>query len=150
MKLRRLFLLVAALQALWFAGANAQILKPIDPNKKADLDTKSSLNLDEAQFPTVSQPTRDEPGAVLPQGDVKLRDVHEKQVNLENLKMPTIEKPVLPQANFTAKNIATKVRDESNKNLSQSKEKAPITNRQIRPFTPSGEQEMKKQLKDPH
>ena len=34
--------------------------------------------------------------------------------------------------------------------MDQTKQKAPINNRQIRPFTPGGEEELKKQLKDPH
>jgi hypothetical protein len=38
----------------------------------------------------------------------------------------------------------------SNKSLNDAKKKAPITERQIRPFTPNGEEELKKQLNEPH
>ena len=35
-------------------------------------------------------------------------------------------------------------------NLNDAQKKAPITNRQLRPFKPGGEEELKKQLNEPH
>jgi hypothetical protein len=149
MKLRRLFLLTVALQALLFAGVDAQIFKPIDPNKKADIGDKS-VDFGETQFKVLPQPIRDQSNSPVSKDDLKLQGFETKQVDFPNLEKSTVVKPTLPQANFTAKNIAVKARDESNKNLNQSKEKAPITNRQILPFAPGGEQELKKQLNEPH
>jgi hypothetical protein len=149
MKLRRFLALILAFQITLLPWAGAQLFKPIDPNKKADIDTKS-LNLGTAQFETVSEPTHEVPNASLSKGDLKLPDFETKQVDFQTLEKPTIVKPVLPQASFTATNIAVKVSDESNKNLNHATVKAPVTNRQIRPFAPGGEQELKKQLSEPH
>ena len=149
MKLRRLILLTGALQILLFSGANAQLFKPIDPNQKADIGNKS-VDFGEAQFKVLPQATRDQPGATLSKGDLKLEGFETKQVDLKSLEMSTVVKPVLPQANFTAKRVAEKISEEGGKNLDHAKEKAPVTNRQIRPFAPGGEQELKKQLSEPH
>jgi len=149
MKLRMLLPLTVAIEVLVLPWAGGQVFKPIDPNKKADIDTKP-LNLGAAQFETLSEPTHEVPNASLSKGNLKLPSFETKQVDFQNLEKPTIVKPVLPQANFTAKNIAVKVSDESSKNLNHAKVKAPITNRQIRLYAPGGEQELKKQLNEPH
>jgi hypothetical protein len=73
-------------------------------------------------------------------------------VDLESVEFSTISTPILPQANFTAKRAAAgdKLSDENQKQLAHSKQKAPVTERQIRPFTPGGMEELKKQLATPH
>lgn len=149
MKLRRLSFLTVAFQILLFSGAGAQIFKPIDPNKKADIGDKS-VNFGEAQFKVIPQPTRDQPNSSLSKGNLNLQEFETKQVDLNTLETSTVVKPVLPQANFTAKRIAVKISDAGGKNLDHAKEKAPINKRQIRPFAPGGEEELKKQLNEPH
>jgi hypothetical protein len=73
------------------------------------------------------------------------------EVNLKSIEMPTVPQPMLPQVNFTAKRAAAdKVNDRGTRQLDQTKQKAPITGRQIRPFTPGGEEELKKQLNTVH
>ena len=158
MKLLNLSLLAVALTVLLSPLAHAQVLKPIDPTQKADIGDKS-VNLSTVQFETLSQPTRDLPGSsrVLPtaplsKGNLSHPNVDTKNVDLESVEFSTISKPVLPQANFTAKRAAAgdKLSDESKKQLAHDKQKAPITERQIRPFTPGGMEELKKQLNTPH
>jgi len=142
-------LLTVIVESTLLSLAGAQVLRPIDPSKKADVDMKS-LSLGDAQFQTVTQPTRDQPAATLSKGTLSLQDIQEKQIDFQTLEKPTVEKPTLHQPNFTAKRIPVEINEASNKNLDHAKKKAPITNRQIRPFAPGGEQELKKQLNEPH
>ena len=150
MKLLNLALLAVALALCPPPHLDAQILRPVDPNKKADVGDKS-VKFGDAQLNTVSQPTADLPNAELSKGDLKLQNADTKNVSdLKSLEQPLVETHVVPQANFTAKRIVTKSNDASRKNLDDAKKKAPITDRQIRPFTPGGEEELKKQLNEPH
>ena len=150
MKLLNFTLLAVALELCPPPHLNAQILRPIDPNKKADVGDKS-VKFGDAQLNTVSQPMADLPNAELSKGDLKLQNADTKSVtDLKVLEHPSVETHVLPQANFTAKRIATKSSDANDKKLDDAKKKAPITERQIRPFTPGGEEELKKQLNEPH
>jgi hypothetical protein len=65
--------------------------------------------------------------------------------------MNSVSTTVLPKTNFTAKRAAVdKSNDLAKKQVDQTKRVAPITDRQIRPFTPGGEEELKKQLNEPH
>ena len=149
MKLWKLSLLAAVLTALLSPLARAQLGKPIDPTKKADVGEKS-VNFGEARFNTLSQPTRDLSNAALTKGNLKFQDVDTKGVELNSLQFSSVATPVLPKANFTAKHIAYKTSDESDKRLDHVKKKAPINQRQIRAFAPGGEDELKKQFNDPH
>jgi hypothetical protein len=73
------------------------------------------------------------------------------EVDLKSIEMSTVSEPVLPQVNFSAKRAAVdKVNDQGARQLDQTKQKAPITSREIRAFTPGGEQELKKQLNTIH
>jgi hypothetical protein len=143
--------LVAVGLALVLASRlDAQILKPVDPNKKADVGDKS-VKFGDAQLGTVSQPTADLPNAELSKGVLKLQNADTKNVTgLKMLEHPMVETHVVPQANFTAKRIVTPSNEANDKSLNDAKKKAPVTDRQIRPFTPSGEEELKKQLNEPH
>ena len=153
MKLKRTVLAVA-LVGMWSlpAGALVDPLKPLDVDKQADAGGKN-VSFGDVQFDTISKPTREMPKSALPKGDLKLEnvDVRDKNADLKMLEMSTVSMPVLPKANFTAKHAAVdKMNDEGQKQVGQTKQKAPITDRQIRAFTPAGEEELKKQLKDPH
>jgi hypothetical protein len=153
MKLK-LTLLMVTLAGLLSQPATALVdpLKPLDVNKQADVGGKN-VNFDDVRFDTISQGTRELPQSPLSKGDLKLKnaDVRDKHADFKMLEMSTIPKPVLPKANFTAKRAAVdKVNDEAQKQAAQTKQVAPITSRQIRAFTPAGEEELKNQLKDPH
>jgi len=149
MKLLNFTLLAVALALCPAPRLNAQVLKPIDPNKKADVSDKT-VTFGDAQLSTIAQPTADLPNAELPKGDLKLQNADTKDVtDMKLLEYPWFETHVVPKANFTAKRIAIKSNEADNKNLNYVEKQAPITNRQIRPFTPGGEQELKQQLRKP-
>ncbi len=64
--------------------------------------------------------------------------------------MNAVSTPSLPQSNFTTKPAAADVpSDKTGKQAEEAKKKTPITERQIKPFTPAGEEELKHQLNDP-
>jgi hypothetical protein len=147
-----------ALLAVAFAGivsplASAQVLKPIDLSKQADVGGKN-VNFSDLHFDSVSEPTHDLPAtSPLSKGDLKLQDADGKDhiVDLKMLDMPTVSTPTLTKANFTAKRAAVdKQVDLVSQQVPQTTQKAAITNRVIRAFTPSGEEELKKQLREPH
>jgi len=142
-------LLAIAVVVLSVPFAGAQLLKPIDQTKRADVNDKS-VNPGEVPFNTLSQPTHGLTNSALSTGGLKFQDVDTKSVDLKSVEYSTVSTPVLPQANFTAKRIADKPSDASDKQLDYAKRKAPINDRQIRAFTPAGEEELKKQLNEPH
>ena len=151
MNLRFTFLTVALAGLL--STASAQVLKPLDINKQADVNGKN-VSFDNLQFDTISQPTRELPKSTISKGNLKLQsaDSNDKGVEFKSLDMPTVSKPTLQKANFTAKRavVDNQISDEDGKQRNDAKQKAPITNRQIRPFLPGGEDELKKQLNEMH
>ena len=148
-------LLSIALAALLPARSPAQILdqikKPFDYSKQADVNNKT-VTFGDLHYGTVSQPTRAlSTTSPLSKGDLQLQRMELNAVNLQSIEMSTIPEPVLPQVNFTAKRAAAdKVNDRATQQLDQTKQKAPINSRQIRPLTPAGEEELKKQLNTLH
>jgi hypothetical protein len=151
-----LTVLAVVLAASLSSPAQAQIVKPIDPNKKADVSDKT-LNYDNVSFDTLSQPTSVLPSSPLSKGGLKFQDVDHKKVDLKTLEMSTVSTPSLPRSNFTAKRAEVDVlrdetkkqADQTKKQTDQTKKKAQINERQIRPFTPPGEEELKHQLNQP-
>jgi hypothetical protein len=148
MKLRNLSLLFAVLTGLLSPPARAQLGKPIDPTRKADVGSKS-VEFGETQFKTLPQPTPDLPNSSVIKDNLKFQDVDTKGVELNSLEFSSVATMVIPKANFTAKRIAEKVSDSTNQ-LDHVKQKAAINNRQIRAFTAAGEGELKRQLNEPH
>ena len=127
-------------------------LKPLDVNKVADVGGKNA-DLNDVQFDTISQGTRELPQSPLSRGDLRFKnaDLSTKHAGFKVLEMPTVSKPTVPTTNFSAKRaVGDRMNDEAQKQVEQTKQVAPITNRQIRAFTPAGEEELKDQLKDPH
>jgi len=147
---RLLTILAIALAGCLSPLANAQLIKPIDYKKQADVNDKN-LNYGDLHFDTVSQPTRDMPKSPITKGDMKLQGADLNQMDLKMLDMSAIPTADLHKANCTAKRAAAdKMNDQSAKQLDQTKQKAPITERQIRAFVPGGEEQLKKQLNEPH
>lgn len=139
--------LAVLLPAPLFAQILDQIKKPIDYSKKADVSGKT-VTFGDLHYETVSQPTRaTSRTSPLTKGDLHLQRLDLHQVDLKSVEMSTVSEPVLPQVNFSAKRAAVdKVNDRADQQLPQTKLKAPITSRQIRPLTPQGEEELRKQL----
>lgn len=148
MKLGRI-LLVVALTGLVSPPTRAELLKPIDRTKQADVNGKN-VSFGDVSFDAISQPTREVPQSPITRGDLKPRGADLKNVDLGTLEISTVSLPVLPKANFTAKHAAAdKQNDQTSKQVDRMSQKAPITDRQIRPFTPAGQEELKRQLSEP-
>jgi len=136
--------------------AHAQIVKPIDVTKQADVNGKT-VSFGNVQFDTLSQPTRDLPGSPLSKGDVRYQDVDQKKKDFKTLDMSTVSEQTVPKANFTAKRAdvdvpspeTRKQADQAKKQADQARKQAPINDRQIRPFNPAGEEDLKHQLNEP-
>jgi len=139
--------LVAALSPR--AGAWTSPRTPIDRTKQADVNDKN-VSFSDVPLGAISQPTRAEPRSPLTKGDLKLQGVDLNNVDLSTREMSTVSLSVLPKANFTAKHAAAdKLNDKTSKQVDHTTRKAPITDRQIRPFTDAGEEELKRQLNEP-
>jgi hypothetical protein len=139
--------LALLLPAPLFAQILDQIKKPIDYSKKAEVGDKT-VTFGDLHYGTVSQPIRATSRmSPLTKGDLHLQQMRLQQVDLKSVEMSTVSEPVLPQVNFSAKRAAVdKVNDRADQQLPQTKLKAPINSRQIRPLTPQGEEELRKQL----
>ena len=134
---------------------HGQIVKPIDPTKQADVGGKS-VSFSDLQFDTLSQPANGLAGSSVSKGSVKFQDIdqkkadiHRQKMDFKALDMSTISEPTMIKANFTAKRAAVDMSSEPGKQAEQTKKKAQISQRQIRPFTPSGEEDLKHQLNEP-
>ena len=128
-----------------------QVTQPLDRSKQADVNQKT-LSFGDVPMNTLSQPMRVLPGSPLSKGDLKLEQLDQKKAefNTTPMNMNTVPTPSLPQANFNTQSAAADVpSDKTGKQAEEAKKKTPITERQIKPFTPAGEEELKHQLNDP-
>jgi hypothetical protein len=134
---------------------HGQIVKPIDLKKQADVNGKS-VNFGDLQFDTLSQPANGLAGSSVSKGNLKFQDVDQKKADIHRQKMDfnavdmsTVSEPTVPKANFTAKRAEVDMSSEPRKQVEQTKKKAQINQRQIHPFTPAGEEDLKHQLNEP-
>ncbi len=149
MRMKWLYLLglCGVLSVIVARPAPAQVVRTIDPTKQADVNGKiispSTLNLKGVAQPTVNfsrSPRSDERQS--------FSQIELKNVDLQQLQLSGYSTQIVPQQNFTAKRatVAEKAHDEKQFPVT----KAPIKDRQIRPFTAAGNEELKKQLNEPH
>ena len=129
--------------------ASAQILRPIDPKQIADVTGKKA-DLETLKFDTLQQPTQTEPVTPL---SGKMRTVPatiaNKQVNLpESPSFEMVPTKTIPHQNFTAKRAT--LPDNLPAMTATKPPDAKINQRVIKPFTPAGSEELKKQLNTPH
>lgn len=152
-----LTLLAVILAVLLSKPTLAQLVKPIDVNKQADVMGKT-VNFDNLQFDTLSQPMTAQPShSPLSKGNLKFQDTDQKKAEFNTVDMSTITKPTLPKANFTTRSAEVDVpndavqkqADQNKKQSDQTGKKAQITQRQIHAFTPDGEGDLKHQLNEP-
>jgi len=136
-------ILSGLLVAVFSISAVAQVLKPIDRRKQADVNNKS-VNLPNVNLNTQSEPTRGLPSLPLSNVQPHLKDVKIKHVGLNTLDLSAVTMKTLPQQNFTAKRAV--VSDRMHREAVVTTGNAPIKDRQIRAFTPAGEEELKKQF----
>jgi hypothetical protein len=146
---------IIILAVLLSTSVYGQIVKPIDPTKQADVGGKT-VNFSDLQFDTLSQPANGLAGSSVSKGNIKFQDVdqrkadiHRQKMDFNTVDMSTVSEPTVPRANFTARRADVDMSSEPRKQVEQTKKKAPINDRQIRPFTPSGEEDLKHQLNEP-
>jgi hypothetical protein len=130
-------------------GLAAQVFKPIDITKQADVNGKK-VDMPVLQFPTLTQPTYPvtqsalsdkmrEPGQVLPRKLAETKGV---------LDFPT----VTPGATLPGKAFPTTTADVAGKlppATSVPTQGADIPTLKISPFTPAGEEQLKDQFRTP-
>jgi hypothetical protein len=126
-------------------NASAQILRQIDMNQMSDYSGKQA-DVQTLQFDTVDKPTRTE--ATAPQSSKMLEkaaSVGNKQADLPGM-VPLEMYPTktIPHQNFAAKRAVLPDNTPSTKPLKN--EQADINKRVIKPFTPTGAEELKDQL----
>jgi len=135
------------------ASASAQVLRQIDPSKNADASGKT-VDLPTVNFDTVSQPTRAQLVSPLSgqmrdrAGTVETKRVETKGVETSLLSHSTIPSTIVPQQNFSAKRAALASNVPPAERVKTPGAK--INKREIRPFTPAGNDELVKQLREPH
>ncbi|HUK81332.1 MAG TPA: hypothetical protein VLZ12_01745 [Verrucomicrobiae bacterium] len=125
----------------------AQVFRPVDPTKQADVGTKT-VTLPNVNFQTLPQGSRSFSILALPNTQPQSSDVQNKSVDINTVGWPTITTPTLSRTNLVYPDVAGTEKTREIKDLPTAV--APITNRQIRAFTPAGEEELKKQLNEPH
>jgi hypothetical protein len=125
------------------ASARAQLIKPIDYRKEADIDTKSA-NLPALNLHTQTEPSRTLSVLPFSNKQPELKQLQQNQLDLNGVDFSFINACVLPQQNFTAKRavISDQLLDQPFITIPR----APITSRQIKAYTPQGTEELKKQL----
>jgi hypothetical protein len=130
-------------------SAVAQVFRPVDPSKQTEVKGKT-VTLPNVNFQTLPQGSRSFSILSLPGNQpAQADDVQNKSVDLNAVSLPTITAPTLSQTNIAFPTVV----GASGKNLDTKdlpSAMAPITNRQIRAFAPGGEEELKKQLNEPH
>jgi len=139
----------AAAIMVFAAPGPAQILKRIDPTKLADDVNGKNLQLGTAELNTIEKDTIEMNRATVSDKTAELKGnvAGLKKLELETLGLSSVAKTNLQYQNFTAKRAAVADKAQLAKDLdSLRKTKAPIAKRQIRPSTPAGEEELKKQL----
>ena len=130
-------------------SVHAELLKPIDIHERADVNDKT-VNLPTVNFDSISQPTRPQPVAPLT-GRVHgiAQTVETKRVDTHTVSFDTVpDKMLSPQQNFSPKRASVAGNVELPPPVSTSP--AEIEKRVIRPLTPAGAEELKKQLNEPH
>ena len=128
-------------------AASAQVLRQIDPTKQADISNKS-VQFNDVNFQTLSPGIQSPTTLPLSGQKVDMNSVNLPEVQLNSVQFPVISTKTVPHQNFTAKRAVLPDKVPPQEQLSLIHTKAPIKDRQIRAFTPAGEEELKKQLHD--
>ncbi len=137
-------IVLTILFGIFTVAAPARLFNQVDPTKQADIGNRV-IETKDIEFNSVTSPLRSTTAAPLSKGDLKMKGVELKGADLKTLDSTFVPMNTLPQQNFSAKRAAAdgKVRDE--KTIKH--EDARIKDRQFRPFTPKGEEELKEQFR---
>ena len=136
----------AGVALVWLLPASGQVLKPVDPNKAADVDRKF-VDPSMIGLKTLLQPTNPQSGRTAPQRTLGFSRVDLKWMDTETLRNPAITTDTHEhsRANFSAKRATATDTVRSEKTVESPK--APITDRTIHAYTPAGTEELKRQLR---
>jgi hypothetical protein len=129
-------------------STSSQVLRPIDPSKRADDINNKNLTLPSVDFQALPQNSRKLSISPLSNKQPQLNDAQTKQVEFKSVEFSTVCALTLSKTNVTPR--TADVTDKVHETKDVPSTKAPITDRQIRPLTPKGEEELKKQLNQPH
>ena len=132
---------------LWAGPVGAQILLPINPNKQADDINGRILHFDQRHAPVIAEPIRPGKLAPLDRSDAPSRLVPTALIPDKAYDTSVYPTRVVPRVNFAAKRAAAS--DEVRSSPVVPSGPAPVSTRRIRAFTPSGEEELKKQFNVP-
>jgi hypothetical protein len=125
---------------------HAQVLRPIDPNKRASEVENKSVQFGNVHLETLTHGTRDIKIAPGSGKNASFKNVNLSDVDLKTLSFSDLPMKTLPRQNFMAKRAVLPDKAPPQEQLGLSRTKAPITKREIRAFTPEGEEELKRQL----
>ncbi len=143
MSMKRVIVVGGLIVAALAGKTHAQLLQPIDLTKQADVDNQSAV-LPTLGFGTRVEPTRGLTLSPLSGKEPKLKAYETRQLDLNTTELSFISTRTMPQQNFTAQRSA--VTDQMLVQPFVSTSQAPITDRQIKAYTPTGTEELKKQL----
>jgi hypothetical protein len=129
-------------------SAHGQLVQPAAPHKSADDVNNKTVSFPGASFDSLPQLTHATAESPLNRKHVRLKDVSSNQLEWRSLSLGAVKTKNLPQSNFVAKRAAISTQRREFHVIKTSN--APITNRQIRAFTPGGEDELRRQLNTPH
>ena len=142
--MKRVMLLIVCVWGLAVGASRAaDFLRPVDPGRQAEIDgmdiDAGDLDLRSIPQPTRSTPVVTDAGKKAPTSDVTLSETTLRTVRFNSVTLTDV-----PRQNFSAKRA--QANDQVRRDREVAKANARITDRQIRPHTPAGEQELKDQL----
>jgi hypothetical protein len=141
-------LLVAILAA---GSATGQVLRTIDPNQHVEANDKF-VGMPTVNFGTVPQPTRSQTVSPLSnQMRERAGNVETKYVDApKTLSYSTVPTTTLTRQNFVPKRSVAELPDKVAPAKNIEEPTATVPTMVIRPLSPTGQDELKKQLATPH
>ena len=141
--------IISCVLLLALAGAaRGQILKPIDTRQSAEVGQKN-VNFGDVPLQLLKQPNRPLADSPLSKGNLQFQGVETQNLELQSLELNGVSTETLPQPAVKNERApgTDSISDVTHKKVTD--KSAPINDRQIRAFTPGGEEELKKQLNEP-
>ena len=144
--MKRLILSGLVVVAFSLGAAPAQVLRPINPNQRASDIENKNVQFGNVHLETLTHGTRATKIAPGLGKNASFKNVNLSHVDLKMLSFSDLPMKTLPRQNFMAKRAVLPDKVPPQEQLGLIRTKAPITKREIRAFTPAGEQELRKQL----
>jgi hypothetical protein len=142
MKILALMFTVVAVAAV--VPARAQVLRPIDLNKRADEFNGKVINPSTLSLEVLPATTTEFQRSTLSDQLHGAGPVDQPRYDARTVELPITTQPIVPQVNFAAKRAAQS--DSVRPGPRVESRRAPLNQRDIRALTPAGEEELKKVL----